>query len=288
MHRRLPAGHGAGSLDRARRIIRLHRRRWITGLLFRTIGTQGLGTGRVSMATAPLRNPRSMALVAGVSCLQSVQDRNGGGKGPLGDVFSPTGREALEAVSGYPWGQGRETEEPASRGITGLCNLGLCASWRVEPLSWKTRTGRHAAGTVPIPSHPAWTFISRTDRFPPRAVPVKGTLVLHLAEKIVEGSRGGFGTVPRPAVTLNWTGTVITVPGSFGKGFVPFLRQLQRKSALVKIVVPVHVSSHRECSFLIFKNVVAMFLTLPRKGLIMHVSVPWGRKKRGIIYLNRF
>jgi len=231
------------------------------------------------MATAPLRNPRAMALVAGVSCLQSVQDRNGGGKGPLGDVSSPTGREALEAVSGYPWGQDRETEEPASRGITGLCNLGLCASWRVEPLSWKTRTGRHAAGTVPIPSHPARTFISRTDRFPPRAVPVKGTLVLHLAEKIVEVSRGGFGTVPRPAVTLNWTGTVITVPGSFGKGFVPFLRQLQHKSALVKIVVLVHVSSHRECSFLIFKNVAAMFLTLPRKGLIMHVSVPWGRKK---------
>ncbi|MCY4185846.1 MAG: hypothetical protein OXD45_11100 [Rhodobacteraceae bacterium] len=37
------------------------------------------------------------------------------------------------------------------------CRPGSGAPWRAAPLSWKTQTGCHAAGTVPIPGHPAWT-----------------------------------------------------------------------------------------------------------------------------------
>ena len=44
------------------------------------------------MATAPFRNLCAMTLVAGVSGLQLVQDRDGAGQRPLEDVFSPTGR----------------------------------------------------------------------------------------------------------------------------------------------------------------------------------------------------
>ncbi len=91
IHWRLPASHDVSCPDRARWIIHLHRRSWI-------IETQGPGTGRVSMTTAPFRNPGAMTVVAGVSCLQLVQDRDGEGNRPLGDVFSPSDREALEAV----------------------------------------------------------------------------------------------------------------------------------------------------------------------------------------------
>ena len=51
------------------------------------------------MATAPFRNLCAMTLVAGVSGLQLVQDRDGEGQRPLEDAFSPADRGALEAVS---------------------------------------------------------------------------------------------------------------------------------------------------------------------------------------------
>ena len=44
------------------------------------------------MTTAPFRNPGAMTVVAGVSCLQLVQDRDGEGKRPLEDVFSLSDR----------------------------------------------------------------------------------------------------------------------------------------------------------------------------------------------------
>ena len=103
IHWRLPASHDVSCPDRAR---------WITGQLFRTIRTQGPGTGRVSMTTAPFRNPGAMTVVAGVSCLQLVQDRDGEGNRPLGDVFSPSDREALEAVSATPGGRTAKQGNP--------------------------------------------------------------------------------------------------------------------------------------------------------------------------------
>ena len=99
IHWRLLTSHDVSGFDQARWIIGLYRRRWIIEQLFRTIKTQGFDIERVSMSTAPFRNLCAMTLVAGVSCLQLVQDRDGEGKRPLEDVFSPADREALEAVS---------------------------------------------------------------------------------------------------------------------------------------------------------------------------------------------
>lgn len=91
-HWRLLTSHEVSSCDQARWIIRLYRQRWIIEPLFRTIKTQGFDIARVLMATAPFRNLCAMTLVASVSCLQLVQDRDGEGQRPLEDVFSPTGR----------------------------------------------------------------------------------------------------------------------------------------------------------------------------------------------------
>ena len=99
IHWRLPASHDVSCFDRARWIIQLYRRRWIIEQLFRTIKTQGFDIGRVSMSTVPFRNLCVLTLVAGVSCLQLVRDRDGEGKRPLEDVFGPADRAALEAVS---------------------------------------------------------------------------------------------------------------------------------------------------------------------------------------------
>lgn len=99
IHWRLLTSHEVSSCDQARWIIRLSRRRWIIEPLFRTIKTQGFDIERVSMSMAPFRNLCAMTLVAGVSGLQLVQDRDGAGQRPLEDVFSPADRAALEAVS---------------------------------------------------------------------------------------------------------------------------------------------------------------------------------------------
>ena len=51
------------------------------------------------MEAAPFRVLCAMTLVAGVSCLQLVQDRGGESSRPLSDVFEEADRAALEAVS---------------------------------------------------------------------------------------------------------------------------------------------------------------------------------------------
>ncbi len=103
IHWRLLTRHEVSSFDQARWIIRLYRQRWILAPLFRTTKTQGFDIERVSMSTAPFRNLCAMTLVADMSCLQLVQDRDGAGQRPLEDVFSPADRAARQK-SPYPAG----------------------------------------------------------------------------------------------------------------------------------------------------------------------------------------
>ena len=99
IHWRRLTRHDVSGFDQARWIIRLYRQRWIIEQLFRTIKTQGFAMEKVSMQTVPFRNLCALTLVAGVSCLQLVQDRDGEGNRPLADGFTPADRAALEAVS---------------------------------------------------------------------------------------------------------------------------------------------------------------------------------------------
>ena len=116
IHWRVLTIHEVSSCDQARWIIRLYRQRWIIERLFRTIKTQGFDIARVLMATAPFRNLCAMTLVAGVSGLQLVQDRDGAGQRPLEDVFSPADRAALEAVSVTLEGRTEKQKNPHPAG----------------------------------------------------------------------------------------------------------------------------------------------------------------------------
>ena len=98
-HWRLLTSHRVETHDQARWITRLYRRRWTIEQLFRTVKTKGFDIEAVSMETAPFRVLCAMTLVAGVSCLQLVQDRDGEGGRPLSDVFDEADRTALEVVS---------------------------------------------------------------------------------------------------------------------------------------------------------------------------------------------
>ena len=111
-HWRLLTSHRVETHDQARWITRLYRRRWTIEQLFRTVKTKGFDIEAVSMETAPFRVLCAMTLVAGVSCLQLVQDRDGEGGRPLGDVFDEEDGPALEAVSATLEGKTERQKNP--------------------------------------------------------------------------------------------------------------------------------------------------------------------------------
>lgn len=111
-HWRLLTTHRIDSFEAARWLTGLYRRRWVIEQLFRTIKTKGFDIERVSMTQAPFEKLAATALVAGISCLQLVQDRDGLAKRPLDDVFDPNDRPALEAVSAQLEGKTEKQKNP--------------------------------------------------------------------------------------------------------------------------------------------------------------------------------
>ncbi len=100
--------------------------------LFRTIETKGFDIERVSMETAPFRTLCAMTLVAGISCLQMVQDRDGRAQRPLQDVFEDEDRPALEAVSATLEGKTEKQQKPPSQGLARLRRMGLRTPRRMD------------------------------------------------------------------------------------------------------------------------------------------------------------
>ncbi len=115
-HWRLLTSHRVESFEQARWITQLYRRRWVIEQLFRTIKSKGFDIERVSMETAPFRTLCAMTLVAGISCLQMVQDRDGAAGRPLQDVFEDEDQPALEAVSATLEGKTEKQKNPHPKG----------------------------------------------------------------------------------------------------------------------------------------------------------------------------
>lgn len=115
-HWRLLTTHRIESFEAARWLTGLYRMRWVIEQLFRTIKTKGFDIERVSMAEAPFEKFAAAVLVAGVSCLQLVQDRDGLARRPLDDVFESEDRPALEAVSAKLEGKTEKQKNPHPKG----------------------------------------------------------------------------------------------------------------------------------------------------------------------------
>ena len=115
-HWRLLTSHRVENFEQARWITQLYRRRWVIEQLFRTIKSKGFDIENVSMETAPFRTLCAMTLVAGISCMQLVQDRDGEGKRPLQDVFEVEDQPALEAVSASLEGKTEKQKNPHPKG----------------------------------------------------------------------------------------------------------------------------------------------------------------------------
>jgi hypothetical protein len=113
---RLITTHSIQSFADARFLVGLYRRRWTIEELFRTLKTRGFDIERVRIADEPFAKLVCAALVAAVSVLQLVAERDGAAARPLHDVFHADEQEALEAVSARLEGRTARQKNPHAKG----------------------------------------------------------------------------------------------------------------------------------------------------------------------------
>lgn len=113
---RLITTHEVNSFEDARYLTGLYRHRWQIEEVFRTLKTRGFDIERVTIAEAPFEKLAAAALVAAVSVMQLVQERDGRAKRPLEDVFHADERQALEAASASLEGKTERQKNPHPKG----------------------------------------------------------------------------------------------------------------------------------------------------------------------------
>jgi hypothetical protein len=99
-HWSLLTTHTVTDIADARRIVGFYRQRWTIEQLFRTLKTQGFDIEALRLAEGgPFEKLVAASVIAAVTVLQLVHERDGIAKRPLEDAIDPDDRPALEAVS---------------------------------------------------------------------------------------------------------------------------------------------------------------------------------------------
>jgi Transposase DDE domain len=116
-HWRLLTTHAVRDIADARRIVGFYRQRWTIEQLFRTLKTQGFNVEALRQAEdGPFEKLVAASLIAAVTVLQLVRERDGIGKRPLEDAFDPDDRPVLEAISEDLEGKTARQKNPHSKG----------------------------------------------------------------------------------------------------------------------------------------------------------------------------
>lgn len=115
-HWRLLTTHRVDSFAKARWIAGLYRRRWVIEELFRTIKSKGFDIERVGIAEGPFEKLAIVTILAGITVLSLVRERDGGAGRPLADVFEPDEFAALEAASAGLEGKTARQKNPHRKG----------------------------------------------------------------------------------------------------------------------------------------------------------------------------
>jgi hypothetical protein len=116
-HWRLLTTHAVRDIADARRIVGFYRQRWTIEQLFRTLKTQGFNVEALRQAEdGPFEKLVAASLIAAVTVLQLVRERDGIAKRPLEDAFDPDDRPALEAISEDLEGKTVRQKNPHSKG----------------------------------------------------------------------------------------------------------------------------------------------------------------------------
>jgi len=99
-HWRLLTTHPVDTPEAARTMVRYYRERWTIEQLFRVLKTKGFDIEAVRISDEqPFQKLAAACLVAAISILQLVRDRDGLARRPLSDVFQPDDLATLRALS---------------------------------------------------------------------------------------------------------------------------------------------------------------------------------------------
>ncbi len=116
-HWHLLTSHKVADAADARRIVGFYRHRWIIEQLFRTLKTKGFDLEAVRVAAnGPFEKLVTASLIAAVTVLQLVHERDGTASRPLEDAFDPDDQVALEAVSATLEGRTARQKNPHPKG----------------------------------------------------------------------------------------------------------------------------------------------------------------------------
>jgi len=116
-HWRLVTSHAVHDAADARRVVGFYRQRWTIEQLFRTLKTQGFDVEGLRQAeNGPFEKLVTASLIAAVTVLQLVRERDGAAGRPLDDAFDPDDRPALEAVSASLEGKTERQKNPHPKG----------------------------------------------------------------------------------------------------------------------------------------------------------------------------
>ena len=116
-HWRLLTTHTVADAADARRIVSFYRRRWIIEELFRTLKTKGFDIEALSLVEGgPFEKLVAASLIAAVTVLQLVRERDGAAGRPIEDAIDNDEQEALEAVSASLEGKTARQKNPHPKG----------------------------------------------------------------------------------------------------------------------------------------------------------------------------
>lgn len=115
-HWRLLTTHGVDDLETARRIVGYYRQRWTIEQVFRTLKTKGFDVEALRIAEGPFEKLVTASLIAAVTVLQLVRERDGAARRPLEDALDAADRPILEAVSASLQGNTTRQKNPHPKG----------------------------------------------------------------------------------------------------------------------------------------------------------------------------
>jgi hypothetical protein len=116
-HWRLLTTHAVTNPQQARGIVMLYRERWTIEQLFRALKTKGFDIEAVRIADGgPFEKLVAASLVAAITVMQLVRDRDGSAKRPLADAFAPADQPLLETLSESLEGKTARQKNPHPKG----------------------------------------------------------------------------------------------------------------------------------------------------------------------------
>jgi hypothetical protein len=115
-HWRLLTSHKIETAEDARRIVGFYRKRWTIEQVFRTMKTKGFRIEALRQQEEPLKKLVTAILIAAITVMQLVAERDGAAARPLKDALGPEDVPVLEKVCESLEGKTQKQKNPHPKG----------------------------------------------------------------------------------------------------------------------------------------------------------------------------